>query len=420
MPKKTLNAKTVAALKPHPERQIDYWDTAFPAFGIRVAPSGKKTWTLMYRFNRRQRRLTLGTFPATSLADARDLAEEALRSLEKGHDPAVEKAAARDADTFAELAHEYVEKWAKKEKDSWQEDERVINRELLPVWRHSRARDISRRDVRNLVEAIAERGAPIQANRTLALIRKIYNVGIEREIIESNPCHLLKRPSPERSRDRVLSEDELRRVWQSLDEEDPAVAAIFRLRILTAQRGGEVRQMKWADVDLDAQWWTIPAEISKNDLAHRVPLNSQAKRLLSDLREHQERRLHEINAGRKKKRLEPKKRSPWVFPSPTDEESPVRWIAKATARITKSSAVEFRPHDLRRTAATMMTQAKTPRLVVQHILNHSDTGVTAVYDRYGYDDEKRTALDAWGRLVEAILKKKRDKSNIVPISAAKK
>jgi hypothetical protein len=89
--------------------------------------------------------------------------------------------------------------------------------------------------------------------------------------------------------------------------------------------------------------------------------------------------------------------------SPTND-GPITWIAKATARIKKSSSVEFRPHDLRRTAATMMTQAKTPRFVVQRILNHSETGVTAVYDRYGYDDEKRTALDEWGRKVEAIVK----------------
>jgi integrase len=371
----------------------------------------------MYRFNRRQRRLTLGTFSATSLADARELAREALRSVEKGHDPAVEKAAARDADTFAELAHEYLEKYAKKEKKSWEEDERVINRELLPTWRHSRARDISRRDVRALIESIADRGAPILANRTLALIRKIYNVGIERDIVESNPCHLLKRPSPERSRDRVLTDDELRRVWNSLEGQDPLIRALFRLRILTAQRGGEVRQMKWADVDLDAGWWTIPAEISKNKLAHRVPLNPQAKRILSELREYQDRRLGQINAGRKKKRQEPKQRTPWVFPSPNDF-GPIRWIAKASARIKNDSGIEFRPHDLRRTAASMMTQSGTPRLVVQRILNHSEKDVTAVYDRYSYDAEKRIALESWGRRVEGIVKKKPGgKNNVVAITA---
>jgi integrase len=150
----------------------------------------------------------------------------------------------------------------------------------------------------------------------------------------------------------------------------------------------------------------IPAEFSKNGLSHRVPLNPQAVSLLKDLQTWQEKRLAEVNDGRAKKHLEAKKPSEWAFPSRWYEGESLAWTRKATKRIREASGVDFRPHDLRRTAASLMTGTGTSRVVVSKILNHVETGVTAVYDRHSYDPEKRIALDAWGRQVEAILTEK--------------
>ena len=153
--------------------------------------------------------------------------------------------------------------------------------------------------------------------------------------------------------------------------------------LLTAQRGGEVRQLRWQDIDLDDGWWTVPSEFSKNSLSHRVPLSDAALGLLRQLQ------AEETD-------------DTWVFPSPT-EEGPVRSNTKANARLRRNSGVEFRPHDLRRTAASKMAgDLGVDRLTLAKILNHVDTGITAVYDRHSYDKEKRNALDAWARQLEIV------------------
>ena len=330
--------------------------------------------------------------------------------------PAAEQSAAEHARTFAELCDEYIERHAKPKKKTWKEDKRIMGCDLLPRWRHSTPAEITRSDVRAVVEAVYDRGAHVHANRVLALIRKIFNFAIEREWLEHNPCYQVKPPGgTERPRDRVLSDEEIRLAWAAFDGEEPAIRAVFKLRLLTAQRGGEVLSMQWADVDLDSSWWTIPAARAKNGLSHRVPLNAEALAILNDLRSWREARLPEINKGRAKKHQELKEMSEWVFPSPRNE-APVAWIQKATKRIRVVSGVDFRPHDLRRTAASRMTGSGTPRLVVSKILNHVEQGVTAVYDRHSYDAEKRTALNAWGRQLQRILTTTKEET-VVPFAA---
>jgi integrase len=205
-----------------------------------------------------------------------------------------------------------------------------------------------------------------------------------REIVEFNPCAGIEKLSKERPRDRVLSGKEIVDLWAALDEEPLRIAGRYKLMLLTAQRGGEVRHMRWQDIDLNDGWWTIPGEFAKNGLSHRVPLSDPACELL--------RQLH-------KKATD----DIWAFPSPTAD-GPVRSNTKANARLRRKSGVEFRPHDLRRTAASMMAgELGIDRLTLAKILNHVDTGVTAVYDRHGYDREKRDALNAWGTRLKVII-----------------
>jgi integrase len=213
---------------------------------------------------------------------------------------------------------------------------------------------------------------------------------IEHEWLEANPCHMVRRPGEEKQRERVLSEDEIRLVWKALDGERPLIATLFRIRLLTAQRGGEVHGAAWSELDLATGWWTIPAERSKNGLAHRVPLSPQALRILKPWRQTVD-------------------DSVWVFPSSRQKGPHIAHAQKAIERIVRASGVQFRGHDLRRTAASLMVGAGVPRLVVSKILNHVETGVTAVYDRHGYDLEKRAALDLWGKRLDQIVSGKRSK-----------
>src|SRR5262249_38201430 len=140
---------------------------------------------------------------------------------------------------------------------------------------------IGRSDVRALLDRIVDRGSPIQANRTLALVRKIFNFGIGHDIVPVNPCHQMPRPSPENVRDRVLSPDELRTLWEALEGLGPQIGSLFRLYAFTAQRGGELITMRWDDVDLETAWWNIPGERTKNRRPHRVPLTAQVVGIIS-------------------------------------------------------------------------------------------------------------------------------------------
>lgn len=395
MPKIKITSRWVESVEPATEYpQVDYFDTKPPGFGLRVTRTGRKTWFCMYRQNGRLRRLTLGTYPTLTLADARDLAKQHLSAVVLGSDPAAEKKADRLAETFGELAILYLEKYAKVKKRSWKEDERIIEHDLLPKWKTTKAKNIRRRDVVALLDEIVARGAPIQANRVLALVRKIYNWAIGRDLLESNPCWQLKAPGKEKQRERVLSPDELGKVWNAFNDLDLLVGSIFKLRLLTAQRGDEIDSMRWEDLDLTDGWWTIPSHSAKNGLSHRVPLSGMALNILKNIKD---------QSGNE----------PWVFPSPTRKNQHIANIQKAVERIRKLTGVDFTARDLRRTAASHMTSIGIPRLVVSKILNHVESGVTRVYDRHSYDIEKRQALNKWTNHVVAIVS--RNINNIVPL-----
>jgi integrase len=382
MPTIRLTHRSIEAMKAG-KWMTDYFDDRLEGFGIRVSPNtGRKTFFVRYTQNGRRRRVTLGAYPKLRLVDARDIARDTLRDVAKGKDPQQEKKAERQAMTFEELAELYIERHAKVKKKRWREDQRIIDVDLLPHWRRHKATKITRGDVVELLDGIVERGSPIMANRTKALISKIYNFGIGRDIVEHNPCFGVPMPAKARQRDRVLSEDEIRAVWRALDDEEPVMAATFRMRLITAQRGVEVLSMRWED--LDGDMWTIPAKVAKNGLAHAVPLSSQALALLDELRP---------TTGS----------SRWVFESPRKPGAHISAVQKAAYRIAEAADVDFVPHDLRRTAATFMTSMGISRLVVAKILNHVESGVTAIYDRHGYDAEKREALVVWADHLEKVV-----------------
>jgi integrase len=392
MPSIKFKATTIKFLRPTPGIQTDYFDASLHGFFLRVSPAGRKTFGVMYRTSGRFRRMTLGTYPPLTLKGARKMAIDALRDAAQGQDPAAKKAQKRDAESFSQLAAEYLERYAKPKKKSWQEDERIIEKNLIPAFGNMKAKEIMRRDVRELLDQIATR-APIMANRVRALLRKMFNWAILAEIVETNPVHLIPMPGKEQKRQRVLTEDEIKRFWQALDKEregDKAhrkarmtAATSLKMRLLTAQRGIEVMGMQWDEVDGD--WWTIPPERSKNKLAHRVPLTPMALRLLTEMKE-----------------LAKERPSRFAFPSPKGDAF-IANVQKTIQRVRKATGIDFRGHDLRRTAASLMTGMGFPRLTVSKILNHVEPGVTAVYDRHSYDREKRTALEAWNRRLHLMI-----------------
>ena len=376
-------------LKPQAKRYL-VWENH--GFGVRVSTTGKKNFIYSYRYDGKPRFLTLGTYPAMTLAEAYKAHAEAWKMLEQGHDPGAVAVAARreerEAPTVAELAAEYLERWAKPRKRSWKVDERILKKDVLPEWGRRKAKDITRREVIRLLDRVAARGG-IMANRTLAVVRKMFNFAVSRDIIPASPCTAVQAPAPENRRDRVLTAEEIKTFWLNLDKTpiSEEIKLALKLQLVTAQRKGEVISSAWADFDREGGWWTIPAEKSKNRLPHRVPLSALAKEILA---------AAQTLAGD----------SGWVFPSlrTTGHITPAA-VDHALRQARPLLGLDhFVPHDLRRTAASHMTGMGIPRLVVSKILNHVERGVTAVYDRHSYDQEKRQALEAWGRKLQALLK----------------
>jgi integrase len=396
MPSIKFTAAKIKFLEGVHGKQVDYFDKGLAGFFVRVSQDGKKSFGAMYRKSGRLRRMKLGAYPLLTLGEARMEAIKVLRNVEFGLDPATEKQEDRHAETFEQLAREYLEHHAKVKKKSWVEDERVINKELVPEFGKQQAKDITRRDVRALLERKSAT-APIMANRILALLRKIYNWGITSDIVESNPVYLVPAPGTEHQRDRVLTEDEIKRVWNAIDADAKNAddshlkvktlsAGIMKLRLLTAQRGAEVMSMEWDELDIEKGWWTIPGEKAKNGLSHRVPLTAPALTIIREM----------------KTTVGDDVDSKFVFPSPKGD-THISNPQKARGRIQRATKIDFFAHDFRRTAASMMTGMGIPRLTVKKILNHVEREITAVYDRHSYDAEKRDALEAWAKRLMVIV-----------------
>ena len=401
----------------------EYRDAQQPGLLARVLPSGLVQFSVRYRFQGKQRRLMLGEYPSVGLAEARKRARKAQSAVDDGRDPAGERqlAKAERTDTVESLAADYMKLHARKFKRSADEDQRILDVEVLPQWRTASVRALTRRDVRALVERVAER-APVMANRVLAVIRKMLNFAVDHDWIDANPAARVAKPTPETTRDRVLTHDEIRRLWRVLSHfpttaelpapgrrkargaqgdplcpVSPWLAAALKVRLLTAQRGGEVARMRWSDLDLGTPakghgqcgWWTIPGEFTKNAQPHRVPLTSDVVALIQ--------KQEPNDAG---------ERGTYVF-SRDGSAAALDRSKKASSVLARALGLEFRGHDLRRTAATGMAEAGVPREHIAKVLNHMDRGAraTKVYDRYSYDNEKRIALETWAKALNTILRR---------------
>jgi integrase len=405
MPTASLTDRKIDSLKPG--KQLNQWfDKKVVGFGIRISQEGTKTWFVQYRFAGVRHRLKLGRYPDVHLAVARKRAQEALLLVSDGVDPAQKRKAEEESlkrerlatKTFAQLSRQFLDEYAKLNKRSWDEDERIIDKVLIPEFGTLNAKEIVRGHIRDFLRAYGLK-APVQANRIHACIRKIFNWAIKEEIadLESNPAANITRPGgKEQPKDRALSDAELKAVWNELENQTTHVREVLRLVLLTGQRPGEVMAMEWSELDLPKSLWTIPGTKTKNRLSNVVPLSPQALRVLERHRKNYENRLE-----KRRKRGDQSKASRFVFPNKRlikEGEEPITHVRKATNRIWRTLQIKpFSAHDLRRTCATKLGQMEVPGHVIARILNHKQTDVTSsVYNQYQYLKEKREALDGFG------------------------
>jgi integrase len=411
-----------------PEQRREIPDGKIGGLFLVVQPTGAKSWAVRYRVDGQPKKFTIGPYPSIDLAGARRKAQEALGEVASGNDPSATKVAAREArkaaestaDRVAVVADAFREKYIKRNSgEGWgREAGRLLDKEIKPAFGTKRLGDVKKSDVHDMLDAIVERGAPITANRTLAVFRRLCNWSVERGIIAMSPCDKIKAPATEESRDRVLSDDEIRLALGAFDRIGWPFGPISKLLLLTGARRDEVASATWSEIDLTAKTWTIAKERSKNGVAHEIPLSDAAVTILAEL----------PRVGERKDAL--------VFS--TTGKTAVSGFSKAKEQIDAAmfdalkatsgggreveAPTRWTFHDLRRTAASGMAGLGIPPHVVEAVLNHKSgtiKGVAAVYNRYSYAAEKRQALDAWARRLDAIVSPA-PASNVVELAAARR
>lgn len=373
----------IKALKPR-NREYEVSVREHRGLVVVIYPSGARSFALRYRQDGILKRIRLN---APTLSVARVEWQAHRDQIKSGEDPSaavrsarVDKQLKRQAErselTIEQLAEMFIQIYAKKKKKSWRSDELILARNVIPEWGAIKAKEITRRDVVGILDRIADR-TPIYANRTLAVIRKMYNWAIEKGYIDTSPCDHVKGPAKEKSRDRVLAPDEIQKLWNDLDKTkmQDQVQVALKLQLITGQRIGEVVGASWSEFDFENREWLIPGARTKNGLENLVPLPAIAIDLIKQLE----------RSGK------------YLFPA--RGKSGVLRVDGVTHQLVDAieqlGMAHFTSHDLRRTAGTGITSVGTSRLVMDAILNHKDRTVGAVYDRYKYYKEKRTGLDAW-------------------------
>ena len=387
MPKFKFDHHQLESLSPE-SKAVEYFDVKTSGLGIRVSVKGTKSFFYRYRFHGKNKRYGIGTFPGISLKLARQRALELKVSVINGVDPQLLKEKKKTPPPkvllFADIVGIYKQNYLPNLRSATaREYERIIFKELMPLFQHKPIEKIERREIVELLENIGSyRGAKTLANRVRAVLSSLYSFGVDTGRLQYNPVLTIKKTQKEVSRDRIYSKQELKALWDAFEAQDEPISTYYKCLLLLGQRAGETRRMKWKDINLKEGIWVIPKDETKSARRHIVPLARQVIKLLTNL----DRVID----------------STYVFESPRKYGTPIRWTHKATARIINEAGISnFRMHDLRRTMASGLAECGVSRTVIGKILNHKgisgDNSVTAIYDRYDYLEEKREALENWSQ-----------------------
>lgn len=399
-----LSDRNVKALKASSGKYKITYDTEVPGFGIRVTKTGAKSFVLNYVTQGRERRYTIGTYPAWSVAAARGEAGELRKQVDRGGDPMADRNAKRNAPNVTELCERYLDEHArpKKRASSVAGDKDLIDRRIKPELGKLKVSAVTFSDIDRLHRKLSV-NTPTQANRVLALLSKMFSLAIRWQLRADNPVRGVER-NQERKRKRYLSGDEMQRLlktlaeypyvqkvrasreeaaetgqtWKTLHRKKPIrqreqACNVIRLLLLTGARKGEVLSAEWNQFDFDKNTWTKPGATTKQKTDHAVPLSAPALALFSKIEQ----------------------TGPYVFPSRNDK--PLGEIKHAWASIQKIADLpDVRLHDLRHTYASQLVSAGLSLPIIGALLGHTQTQTTARYAHL-MDDPLREAAEQVGR-----------------------
>ena len=383
-----LTIRTIQAAKPG-DRDIFIWDDKLPGFGLRVKPTGVKSFIIQYRnVHNVSKRLTLGRFGVISPEKARTKAERFLAAVPDGADPAKDKQEARNAPTMAELTEQYMDEYAmpRKKPSGVEQDERNIRCHILPaLGRNKKAADVSRQDVMKMVNGLKD--TPGASNRARAVLSKMMELaevwGIRPP--NSNPCKHVKK-YPDSKRERFLTMEEFNRLGETLAEaeqqnvESPQAIAAFKLLIFTGCRRGEILGLRWDEVDQERQCLRLTDSKTGPKVVH---LNAPALQVLQG--------------------IERKEGSPWVIPGRNPQDCLVD-LKGPWRRIRKKAGLDgLRIHDLRHSFASVGAAGGVPLQMVGLMLGHAQASTTERYSHLAPDPVK-TANEMIGQRIAAAMR----------------
>lgn len=370
-------------LKPPVERE-DFRDKGTRGLQLRSSPSGVKTFSFVFRLGSKMGRATLGRHPDVDLKFARTKADEFRKLVSQGIDPRSEKRTKRRLQemTVELMVHEFIQTYAKPKNSSWKQAESNLRLYLSNFYGTQPISEVTRADIHQVLDDLIARDKQTAANRALAHIRKFFGWLVERGYLNHSPADHIKPRHKESERDRVLNDAEIKAIWNAAEAMNGPYSVWLKLLLLCGQRRVETASMRRSQI-IDGSWY-LSATDTKNKQPHIIPLPNQAQRLVNQLLE---------------------KEGNFLIKSGRNGDNPVNGFSKAKLQMDRLSGVEnWKFHDLRRTVATNLTKLGIDRLILQKIINHSERGVTQIYDRYSYMDEKREALQKWADRLDDIVR----------------
>jgi len=362
-----------------------FYDTDVKGFGVRVTAAGAKSFIYNYRnSNGRERRFTIGRYPDWTVTAARQEARELAKAVDRGEDPQGNREFDRAAPTIEDLVKRYIADFLPTKRPRSQvEDLAMINSYILPALKHRKVVEVDHDDVVRLHRQVTNAGKPVRANRTLALLSRMFAIASlpgKNQWRSDNPCKGVTR-NPEENRERYLKSDEIARLMKVLIEyPDRESANAIMLALLTGARQGELLSAEWSQFDLVEGVWTKPSSHTKQKRTHRVPLSPEAIELLTAMRD------------------KAPKGEAHVFPGRISDAGNVniRWHWVNVRRDANIPDVRF--HDLRHSFASMLASAGLSLPIIGRLLGHTQHATTARYAHLG-DGSLRAATAHVGKLV---------------------
>lgn len=359
-------------------RRYSVHDSVRPELSVRITDSGVKSFVLLRRYNGKIVRITLGHYPTMTIDTARKKAVSCLENLNNGENPNDTKRQYRNQLTLGKLFCEFMERYSKLHKKSWQYDQREIPL-FLSQWFNRKICDVQKTEIQNLFDKITIKNGPYQANRLLERLRAMYNKAIEWGWNGQNPTNGIKK-NREIKRDRFLHLEEVPRFINAVNAEELLPRSYIWMLLYTGARKSNVLAMRWSDIDFIQGVWCIPD--TKNSEPVVVPLIGRAMSLLQEL----------------------PRTNQWVFPSPKNPENHYADPQKAWKRVLNNAGIEnLRLHDLRRTMGSWQAISGSSLPIIGKSLGHKSTSATQVYSRLTIDpirDSMQTATDKMLRFVE--------------------